>query len=54
MNKPRILFWHRKDLRIFDNKALIKAFHYQMLLLQLTYLIKITHKILMQVQELGF
>ena len=26
MNKPRILFWHRKDLRIFDNKALIKAF----------------------------
>jgi len=26
MNKPRILFWHRKDLRIFDNQALIKAF----------------------------
>lgn len=26
MNKPRILFWHRKDLRITDNKALIKAF----------------------------
>jgi len=26
MNKPRILFWHRKDLRIFDNPALIKAF----------------------------
>ena len=26
MNKPRILFWHRKDLRIFDNQSLIKAF----------------------------
>ena len=26
MNQPRILFWHRKDLRIFDNQALIKAF----------------------------
>jgi len=26
MNKPRILFWHRKDLRINDNQALIKAF----------------------------
>ena len=26
MIKPRILFWHRKDLRIFDNQALIKAF----------------------------
>ena len=26
MNKPRILFWYRKDLRIFDNQALIKAF----------------------------
>ena len=26
MNKPRILFWHRRDLRIFDNQALIKAF----------------------------
>ena len=26
MNKPRILFWHRKDLRIFDNQGLIKAF----------------------------
>jgi len=26
MNKPRILFWHRKDLRIYDNQALIKAF----------------------------
>jgi len=26
MNKPRILFWHRKDLRILDNQALIKAF----------------------------
>ncbi|WP_288261763.1 deoxyribodipyrimidine photo-lyase [uncultured Prochlorococcus sp.] len=26
MNNPRILFWHRKDLRIFDNQALIKAF----------------------------
>ncbi len=26
MNKPRILFWHRKDLRIIDNQALIKAF----------------------------
>ncbi len=25
MNNPRILFWHRKDLRINDNKALIKA-----------------------------
>jgi len=54
MNKPRILFWHRKDLRIFDNQALTKHFHYQMLLLQPTYLIKITHTISMQVQELGF
>ena len=26
MNNPRILFWHRKDLRIFDNQALIRAF----------------------------
>ena len=26
MNKPRILFWYRKDLRIDDNRALIKAF----------------------------
>ncbi len=26
MNNPRILFWHRKDLRIIDNQALIKAF----------------------------
>ena len=26
MNNPRILFWHRKDLRINDNQALIKAF----------------------------
>ena len=26
MNNPRILFWHRKDLRISDNLALIKAF----------------------------
>jgi len=26
MNIARILFWHRKDLRIFDNQALIKAF----------------------------
>jgi len=26
MNNPRILFWHRKDLRIVDNQALIKAF----------------------------
>ncbi len=26
MNNPRILFWHRKDLRIFDNQALIKGF----------------------------
>ena len=26
MNNPRILFWHRKDLRINDNKALKKAF----------------------------
>ncbi|MBO8203856.1 cryptochrome/photolyase family protein [Prochlorococcus marinus] len=26
MNNPRILLWHRKDLRIFDNQALIKAF----------------------------
>ena len=26
MNNPRVLFWHRKDLRIFDNQALIKAF----------------------------
>ena len=26
MNTARILFWHRKDLRIFDNQALIKAF----------------------------
>ena len=25
MNNPRILFWHRKDLRINDNKALTKA-----------------------------
>ena len=25
MNNPRILFWHRKDLRINDNTALIKA-----------------------------
>jgi len=25
MNNPRILFWHRKDLRINDNKALMKA-----------------------------
>ena len=25
MNKPRILFWHRKDLRINDNKALLNA-----------------------------
>ncbi len=26
MNNPRILFWHRKDLRIYDNNALSKAF----------------------------
>ena len=26
MNNPRILFWHRKDLRINDNNALKKAF----------------------------
>ncbi|KGF89122.1 MULTISPECIES: FAD-binding domain-containing protein [Prochlorococcus] len=26
MNNPRILFWHRKDLRIIDNQALKKAF----------------------------
>ena len=26
MTNPRILFWHRKDLRINDNKALAKAF----------------------------
>ena len=26
MNNPRILFWHRKDLRICDNRALKKAF----------------------------
>ncbi len=26
MTNPRILFWHRKDLRINDNKALKKAF----------------------------
>ena len=26
MNNPRILFWHRKDLRINDNNALSKAF----------------------------
>ena len=26
MKNPRILFWHRKDLRINDNQALIKAF----------------------------
>ena len=26
MNNPRILFWHRKDLRINDNNALEKAF----------------------------
>ncbi len=26
MNNPRILFWHRKDLRINDNNALTKAF----------------------------
>ena len=26
MSKPRILFWHRRDLRIFDNQALINAF----------------------------
>ena len=26
MEYPRILFWHRKDLRINDNKALIKSF----------------------------
>jgi len=25
MNNPRILFWHRKDLRINDNKALMHA-----------------------------
>ena len=25
MSNPRILFWHRKDLRINDNKALMKA-----------------------------
>ena len=24
MNKPRILFWYRKDLRIFDNKAFVR------------------------------
>jgi len=26
MNKPRILFWHRKDLRIFDNKEISEEF----------------------------
>ena len=26
MEHPRILFWHRKDLRVKDNKALMKAF----------------------------
>ena len=26
MNNPRILIWHRKDLRINDNNALKKAF----------------------------
>ena len=26
MTNPRILFWHRKDLRLDDNKALLKAF----------------------------
>ena len=54
MNKPRILFWYRKDLRIFDNQALIKAFSLSNAITQLIYLIKITHTISMQVQELGF
>tara|TARA_Y100000589_G_scaffold277195_1_gene272072 strand:- start:2363 stop:3808 length:1446 start_codon:yes stop_codon:yes gene_type:complete len=26
MSNPRILFWHRKDLRLDDNKSLIEAF----------------------------
>ena len=26
MEHPRILFWHRKDLRVKDNKALMRAF----------------------------
>ena len=26
MEHPRILFWYRKDLRVNDNKALIKSF----------------------------
>ena len=25
MEYPRILFWYRKDLRVNDNKALVKA-----------------------------
>ena len=54
MNKPRILFWHRKDLRIFDNQALIKAFSLSNAITSTYILDKNIHKILMQIQELGF
>ena len=54
MNKPRILFWHRKDLRIFDNQALIKAFSLSNAITSTYIFDKITHTISMQVQELGF
>ena len=54
MNKPRILFWHRKDLRINDNKALKKAFSLSNAITATYILDKNIRMISMQIQELGF